>query len=69
MGSRKVPSQKGSWIIAWIIGHPNYHQFTLPDTVDGNKISAKVKQGVLTIHIPKAQNAQHQRKIKVEEEG
>lgn len=45
-----------------------YRQFTLPETVDGNKISAQAKQGVLSIHIPKATQAKHQRKIKVEEQ-
>ncbi len=45
-----------------------YRQFTLPETVDGSKISAKAKQGVLAIHLPKANEGKHQRKITVQEE-
>lgn len=46
-----------------------YRQFTLPETVDGHKISAKAKLGVLAIHIPKAENTKNQRKIQVQEEA
>lgn len=45
-----------------------YRQFTLPETVDSSKISAKAKQGVLAIHLPKAKEQSHQRKITVEQE-
>lgn len=44
-----------------------YRQFTLPESVDSSKIVAKAKQGVLAIHLPKAIEHNHQRKIKVEE--
>lgn len=45
-----------------------YRQFTLPETIDSTKIMAKSKQGVLAIHLPKATENKHQRKIKVQEE-
>ncbi|MBS0289247.1 MAG: Hsp20/alpha crystallin family protein [Proteobacteria bacterium] len=45
-----------------------YRQFTLPESVDASKITAKVKQGVLAIHLPKAIEGKHQRKITVVEE-
>ncbi len=45
-----------------------YRQFTLPENVDADKISAKAKQGVLAIHVPKAQENKQQRKIRIEEE-
>ncbi|MBS0288014.1 MAG: Hsp20/alpha crystallin family protein [Proteobacteria bacterium] len=44
-----------------------YRQFTLPETVDGNKITAKSKHGVLAIHLPKTKEANLQRKIEVKE--
>jgi HSP20 family protein len=45
-----------------------FRQFTLPETVDGSKISAKAKHGVLAIHLPKANEGKHQRKIAIQEE-
>ncbi len=43
-----------------------YRRFALPDGVDGEKISAQSKHGVLQITIPK-QDVQVSRKISVEE--
>ena len=34
-----------------------YRRFTLPDTADTDKISAKIKHGVLKLHIPKKNKA------------
>jgi HSP20 family protein len=45
-----------------------YRKFTLPESIDETKILAKVKHGVLTLHLPKAQESKIQRKINVEEE-
>lgn len=42
-----------------------YRQFTLPETVASDKISAKSKNGVLAIHLPKAIETKAQRKITV----
>lgn len=46
-----------------------YREFTLPESVDSNKIAAKVKHGVLAIHLPKAKEGKHQKKITVQEEA
>lgn len=35
-----------------------YRRFTLPDTVDGSKIEARIQKGVLEIAIPKKEAAQ-----------
>ena len=45
-----------------------YREFTLPKSVDRSKIQAKSKHGVLIIHLPKATDAEHQRKISVQED-
>lgn len=44
-----------------------YRQFTLPENIDGDKITAQSKHGVLAIHLPKAKEVTNQRKITVEE--
>lgn len=45
-----------------------YRRFTLPDTADSEKISAKTKNGVLEVIIPKKEKAQPRRiTIKAEE--
>ncbi len=45
-----------------------YRQFTLPESVDSDKISAKTKNGVLAIHLPKAEEGKSNRKIKILQE-
>lgn len=42
-----------------------YRRFTLPDTVDGSKIEAKMQKGVLEIIIPKKEAA-HPRLINIQ---
>ena len=37
------------------------YRVTLPDQVDPDAIDAKLKEGVLTLRIPKAQSAQRRR--------
>ncbi|CEG57330.1 Hsp20/alpha crystallin family protein [Legionella fallonii] len=45
-----------------------HRQFTLPQTADGNKVSAKYKNGILEITIPKKEQAVEKRiEIKIEE--
>ena len=53
-GYKRVERQSGSF----------YRRFSLPDTANADKISAKSKHGVLEITIPKQEKAQA-RKIKV----
>ena len=43
-----------------------YRVFTLNETIDAEKISAELKQGVLTVHLPKSE-AVKPRKITVRE--
>ncbi len=45
-----------------------YRQFTLPESVDSAKISAKTKNGVLAIHLPKAEEGKNYRKITILQE-
>lgn len=45
-----------------------FRQFTLPESVDSSKISAKAKNGVLAIHLPKAEEGKHFRKIAIVQE-
>ncbi len=54
-GYKRVERQRGSF----------YRRFSLPDTADADKISAKSKHGVLEITIPKQEKLQP-RKISVE---
>jgi HSP20 family protein len=43
-------------------GHGRFHRrFVLPDTVDGEKVNATGKNGVLTITIPKQEKSQPRR--------
>jgi len=53
-GYKRVERQRGSF----------YRRFSLPDTANADKISAKSKNGVLEITIPKQEKSQP-RKIKV----
>ncbi|MGE3318623.1 MAG: Hsp20/alpha crystallin family protein [Candidatus Berkiella sp.] len=45
-----------------------YRQFTLPESVDSSKIVAKTKNGVLAIHLPKAEEGKNHRKITIQQE-
>ena len=33
-------------------------RFTLPEDVDGNKVAAEYKDGILNVHLPKSEKAQ-----------
>ena len=57
-GYRRVERQRGSF----------YRRFSLPDTANADNISAKSKNGVLEINIPKQEKAQP-RKIQVDNIG
>ena len=37
------------------------YRVALPDQVDGDKVDANLKEGVLTVRVPKAQKAQRRR--------
>lgn len=45
-----------------------YRQFSLPESVDSNKIVAKVKHGVLVLHLPKIEAGKLSRKVEVRQE-
>ncbi len=38
-----------------------FRQFKLPETVDADKTSGELKNGVLTLHLPKAESAKPRR--------
>ncbi len=44
-----------------------YRQFTLPESVDSAKITARKEEGVLILHLPKATENKHFRKIDIQE--
>lgn len=46
-----------------------YRQFTLPESIDSNKITAKSKHGVLMLCLPKAVEGKQHRKITIEKEN
>jgi len=33
-------------------------RFTLPEDVDGNKVAAEYKDGILNVHLPKSEKAE-----------
>lgn len=69
-GSRseeKRTSQEGYSRVERTLGR-FHRQFTLPQTADGSKISAKYKNGILEIVIPKKEKAVEKRiEVKIEE--
>ncbi len=42
-----------------------YRSFTLPDTIDSDKIGAEVKDGILTVTLPKKEETKVSKQIKV----
>ncbi len=63
----KRTSQEGYSRVERTLGR-FHRQFTLPQTTDGNKISAKYKNGILEIIIPKKEQAVEKRiEVKIEE--
>jgi len=59
----KVPQRKpsgGYWAQEYGVGD-YYRSFTVSEAIDGQKIEAEVKDGVLTIHLPKKEEARPRR--------
>ena len=54
--------EEGESYYAWERSHGSFaRSFTMPDGVDAENVSADLKQGVLTLHIPKKPEAQPKR--------
>jgi HSP20 family protein len=63
-GRRSLPTIEGSLIHRESQRHNFRRTFELDPSIDANKISAKIEQGVLTVHLPKAERVKP-RKIAV----
>ena len=56
VGRRSLPTVDGA-LIHCEPGHENFRRtFELDPSIDGNKISAKIEQGILTLTLPKAEH-------------
>ena len=65
---RCAPRQEGVDYLACEYGVGNYYRaFTISEAIDAGKISAELKHGVLTVHLPKSE-AVKPRKIAVKTE-
>ncbi len=63
-GTRQPAEQKGQWLVEEIEAGDYWRAFLISQDVAGDKISAELKSGVLTIHLPRTEAAQP-RKISV----
>ena len=63
-GKRQLPEPKGQWLVEEIEAGDYYRAFLISQDVAADKISAELKNGVLTIHLPRVEAAQP-RKISV----
>jgi HSP20 family molecular chaperone IbpA len=63
-GKRPLPEHKGQWLVEEIEAGDYYRAFLISQDVAADKISAELKNGVLTIHLPRVEAAQP-RKISV----
>jgi HSP20 family protein len=64
IGHRRVPQPKGEVVYRESRDHDYRRVFEIEPSIDSEKISAKVEQGVLTLHLPKTE-AVKPRKISV----
>jgi HSP20 family molecular chaperone IbpA len=63
-GKRQPVEPKGQWLVQEIEAGNYYRAFLISQDVAADKISAELKNGVLTIHLPRIEAAQP-RKISV----
>ena len=63
-GKRQPSEHKGQWLVEEIEAGDYYRAFLISQDVAADKISAELKCGVLTIHLPRVEAAQP-RKISV----
>ena len=61
-GTASVPVAEGFELVYQEVRHPAYRRsFTLSRELDASRIEAGLKDGVLTLHIPKAEEARPRR--------
>ena len=61
-GTASVPVAEGFELVHQEVRHPAYRRsFTLSRELDASRIEAALKDGVLTLHIPKAEEARPRR--------
>lgn len=61
-GTASVPVAEGFELVHQEVRHPAYRRsFTLSRELDASRIEAGLKDGVLTLHIPKAEEARPRR--------
>ena len=56
--SREMPGRPIYGEFEWA---PYYRQFQIPDTIDQSRVKAEFRNGVLTLHLPKAEAAKPRR--------
>jgi len=55
------PQSKGRLVYGEFEWAPYYRQFQLPDVIDPSKVKAEFANGMLTLHLPKAEAAKPRR--------
>jgi HSP20 family molecular chaperone IbpA len=53
----RLPSQHKNVLVSEFIGHDYRRTFVVPPGIDGQKIKAETKHGVLQLHLPKSETA------------
>jgi HSP20 family protein len=56
-GKRQPFERKGEWLVEEVEAGDYYRAFLISQDVAADKISAELKNGVLTVHLPRAESA------------